>query len=237
MRAIHCEQGSREWFELRLGLPTASQFKRIVTPTGKKSGQWDGYLGDLLAEWALGEPAHDFDTEWIERGRALEPEAFSYYGVVQDVTPTKIGFCLHDSGCAGCSPDGLVGEDGLLELKCPMPGKHLVYVVRNEVPKEYVPQVQGQLWVTGRLWCDFMSYCPGLPPLITRAIPDPRYQEALDELLPVFAGDIDAGRRWLADLGVKGWMDDGDSTQEPGRGGSGIYEDDRRRAEAAPSHA
>ena len=203
MITINCAQGSREWEEARLGIPTASAFSRIVTPTGKLSAQREGYLGELLAEWVLGEPIHEFQTEWMERGKLLEPDARAYYAFQRDAEVETVGFIYRDEDRqAGCSPDGLVGDDGLIELKCPMAGKHLVYLSRGVCPKEYVGQVQGQLWVTGRLWCDFMSFHPGLPPFILKVEPDPKFQAALDDHMPTFIAEILEGRERLRELGV-----------------------------------
>ena len=197
-------QGSAEWAEARLGIPTASEFKRILTPTGKLSTSREGYLGELLAEWALGKPVTEFGgNDWTERGQALEPDARDCYAFEADCEPTTVGLVLRDeAGMCGASPDALVGESGLLELKCPMAGKHLVYLSRDELPRAYAAQVQGQLWVTGRAWCDFMSYYPGLPALIVRVEPDERFHAALDESMPVFINELLTGRDRLRSLGI-----------------------------------
>ena len=210
MRIIDCEQGSREWIEARLGLPTASQFSRIVTSTGRLSKQRDTYMAELLCEWVFGEPAKDLaeDNVWIQRGKALEPEARRFYALHADVEPPRtVGLCLREGvECvAGASPDGLVDPDGLLELKCPAPDTHLLWLARGDLPPQHRAQVQGQLWVTGREWCDFVSYCPELPPLAVRTAPDLAFQRALDEHMPTFHAELIAGRQRLFDLGVKPW--------------------------------
>ena len=112
-----------------------------------------------------------------------------------------MGFCVIE-GVAGASPDGLVGDDGLLEFKCPMAGKHLTYLFRDEVPKDYVLQVQGQLWVTGRKWCDFVSYCPGLPIFVKRMTPDKKLQDAFTEHIGNFTKEIAEGKEKLRELNV-----------------------------------
>ena len=199
-----CQQGSREWIEARLGIPTASEFSRIVTPSGKLSKSKSEYVWELVAEWALGEPTVKFGgNDWTERGKVLEPEARKYYAFQRDLEPQTVGFVYRDEArMCGCSPDGLVGDDGLLEMKCPMPPKHLQYLAGDTVPREHKTQVQGQLWVTGREWCDFMSYHPGLPPFIKRVEPDPKLQKALDEIMPHFIAEILSGRERLRSLGV-----------------------------------
>ena len=215
MIILTCEQGSREWDEARLGIPTASQFSRIVTPGGKPSAQAEDYMGALLAEHFLGYPSEAFQSEWADRGKALEPEARRFYSFHRDVDPKSVGFCYRDDArIVGTSPDGLVGDDGLLELKCPMPGRHLVYLARGVVPKAYVMQVQGQLWVTGRAWVDFMSYCPELPPFIVRVAPEAKMQDALDAAIPAFVAQmLEARARLAADHGLQPW--NAGETQDP----------------------
>ena len=205
MKVLDVEQGSREWVEARLGIPTASAFKRIVTSTGKLSAQREAYQAELLSEWVFGEPAKDFDTAWTERGKVLEPDARRYYSFHTDAEAQTVGFCLRDDGIAGCSPDGLVNPEGLLELKCPREDTHLLYLARGVLPTDYKAQVQGQLWVTGRAWADFMSYCPELPPFLIRVEPDPKFQAALDDHMPTFHAELMSGRARLLDKGVTPW--------------------------------
>ena len=198
------EQGTQAWIELRLGIPTASQFSRIVTPSGKSSSSRDAYQGELLAEWVLGEPYSDWGgNDATERGRVLEPDARRYYVFVREAEVKTVGFCYRDSErMVGCSPDGLVGDNGALELKVPSAGKHLFWLAQQKVPKEHFPQVQGAMWVMGRSWVDLMSYHPQLPPFIIRAVADPLYQMALDKYMPAFIGDLLAGRKRLKELGA-----------------------------------
>ena len=198
------EQGTVAWQEARLGIPTASQFSRIVTATGRLSKQRDSYLSELLAAWCLGEPVTDFlGTDATERGHVLEPDARKYYAFQRDVEPTTVGLIYRDeSRMVGCSPDGLVGEDGLLELKCPMAPTHILCLCRGGLPPTHKAQVQGQLWVSGRKWCDFMSYHPQLPPLLIRVEPDLAYHAALDEFMPLFVEEVIAGRERLRELGA-----------------------------------
>ena len=209
MIILDCEQGTQEWSEARLGIPTASEFSRIVTPTGKLSAARDGYLAELLAEWALGQPVSEFmGTDWTERGHMLEDAAREYYGVIRDVEPRTVGFLYRDdSRTCGASPDSLVGSNGLLETKCPSAPEHLLYLCRDAVPKKYWPQVQGQLWVSGYAWCDFMSYFPELPPVLIRVLPDDRYQDALDQHMPTFIDEMFDGRRRLQAMGIKADVD------------------------------
>ena len=206
MIVLDCEQGSVPWVEARLGIPTASEFSKIMTPGGKLSASRIPYLGTLVAEWALGDAAGDIEfggNAWTERGQALEPQARAAYGFTRDVDPVTVGFVYRDeTRLSGCSPDSLVGDDGILELKCPMAGHHLVWLAQDIIPREHVSQLQGQLWVTGREWVDFMSFFPGLPPFIVRAAPDPTYQAALDVAIPDFVAEVLDARERLRALGV-----------------------------------
>ena len=179
MIPLDVEQGSRAWIEARLGIPTASEFSRIVTPGGKLSASRDEYIGTLLAEWALGDTEDEFDSEWTARGKALEPEARDFYAFHRDVAVNKVGLVYRDAErLVAASPDGLVGDEGATELKCPKASTHLRWLSVGKVPRQHMIQIQGQLWVSGRAWVDFMSYHPGLPPLIVRAEPDEKLQAA-----------------------------------------------------------
>ena len=160
------EQGSPEWLKLRLGIPTASEFHKIITPGGKASKQADAYANKLVAEFMAGEPVEAFETPWMVRGRELEADAVSFYELHKGIETKKVGFCVNN-GC-GASPDRLIGEDGLLEVKCPAPSTHVEYLINQKLDEDYWPQIQGQIFVTGRDWADILSYHPKLPPVIIR---------------------------------------------------------------------
>lgn len=185
-----CEQYSDEWFALRRGVPTASAFEKIITPkTGKLAAAHEGYICELIGDLGrLDYPGERPATPAMRNGTLTEPEARRFYEMEQgDVE--QVGFCLTDDGRFACSPDGLVGDDGILELKCPEPKTHVGYLLANELPPEYVPQVHGQLIVTGRKWCDFLSYCPGFKPLMVRIEPNEftdKLRAVLEEFWPKF---------------------------------------------------
>lgn len=183
-----CAQGSEEWEQLRLGIPTASCFDKIITPAKLElSKSARGYLCTLLAEWAYGAPVEAYASPWMERGQALEAEAVEYYEMDRDVTATRVGFVSTDDGMAGASPDRLVGDDGLLEQKCPSPAVHFGYMLEPQsLLNEYRLQHQGQLWITGRAWCDVQSYCPPFPSVIVRAVRDQRVIDAIARHVPAF---------------------------------------------------
>jgi hypothetical protein len=194
--------GSPEWFQLRLGIPTASQFDRILTPkTLKESGQAHEYACELLAEWALGIPLEQESSGFMQRGTALEAEAVRYYEMISDAETTPGGFCTTDDERIGCSPDRLVGGVGGLEIKCPAPKNHVRYLLGSPL-EDYLLQVQGSLWVTKREWWDVMSYAPGFPSQIVRVDPDPVVQKALDSCMPEFLSRMDKMAGRLALIGV-----------------------------------
>ena len=146
MIILDVEQGSAAWVEARLGIPTASEFSKIITPGGKLSASRRDYFGTLLAEWALGEQDAGFQDEWMERGKLLEPDARANYEFHRDEKVQTVGFVyLDESRDVGCSPDGLVGKDGALELKVPKAATHLRWLAIGEVPREHAMQVQGQI--------------------------------------------------------------------------------------------
>jgi len=165
------EQGSDDWYAVRRGVITASTIARLVTATGKAANNDTSrsQLLQLLAERITGEGEPGFQSDDMARGTLLEPYAryiyVQHYGQVREC-----GFVTAEfAGCTiGYSPDGLVGDDGLIEIKSPRAKTHLRSLLSDAVPAEYVPQVQTGLAVTGRAWCDFISYAPGLPLFVKR---------------------------------------------------------------------
>ncbi len=196
MKVVECEQGSPEWIEARLGIPTASEFSRIITPgTGKLSKSADGYVNELLAEYLLGFPVDGASSSFMERGIELETEAYARYEFEVDVDTQQVGFVLRDDGLVGCSPDRLVGDTGGLELKTPAVGTHVGYLLDGPAIK-YYPQVQGCIWICEREWFDLMSYNPELPPAIVRVTRDDGYIKKLEALMAQFC-------EWIAERKLK----------------------------------
>ena len=175
------EQGSPEWLASRLGRPSASNFGRLVTGSGKPSSSAESYINEMIAERLTGRSKPFYTNEHMERGNALEPEAREAYEFITDFEVVETGFILHDSQEFGCSPDGLVAEQGGLEIKCPSDSVHVSYLRAGKVPAKYYQQVQGCLWITGREWWDFMSYHPEMPHLLVRAHRNEKYIEAMAE--------------------------------------------------------
>ena len=203
MIVLDVKQGSIEWLSARLGLPTASEFNKIITSTGNASSQKAAFMHKLLAELITDSPLETFQkTEWMDRGNELESTAVSLYEFQNDIETETIGFCLHDDKIAGASPDRLVGEDGLLEIKCPAPQTHVDYLLKQKVDSNYIPQVQGQLWITGRKWCDWISYHPEMPPVIIRVERDEEFISKMDSALKKFSSDMEEKKQILQERGI-----------------------------------
>ena len=175
------EQGSPEWLASRLGRPSASMFGKLVTGSGKPSGSAESYINEMIAERLTGRSKPFFTNEHMERGNFLEPEARQAYEFITDFEVVETGFILDDSQEFGCSPDGLVANDGGLEIKCPSDSVHVSYLRAGKVPAKYYQQVQGCMMITGREWWDFMSYHPEMPHLLVRAHRNEKYIEAMAE--------------------------------------------------------
>lgn len=192
MIAHKCPQGSDEWLQLRLGIPTASEFDRIVTPKElRPAAAAKKYLHQKLAEWMYGAPLEAFVSPWMERGQALEFEAVRYYEMERDTQTTAVGLVTTDDGMIGASPDRLVGDAGLLEQKCPALETHVGYMLDPaSLVAEYRVQVQGQLWVCAREWCDMQSYYPGFPSVVVRVQRDEKVIAALALHIPVFVATM-----------------------------------------------
>lgn len=186
MIVLDCEQGSEEWHLAKLGVISASNFGLILTSTGKESTQAKGYMNKLIAETLLKARPESFKSEWMERGNEMEPQACEDYEFITDKPCEKVGFIYKDERkLIGCSPDRLTEASGL-EVKCPAAHTHIEYLLANKVPAKYLPQVQGCMYVTGRDTWDFMSYYPGLKPLIVTVSRDEEYLSKLDKALDAF---------------------------------------------------
>lgn len=176
MRVYDFEQGTPEWLNSRLGCPSGSGFDKLITATGKPSTQAEGYVNQLIAELLTGETTYVKKTEWMERGNELEPRARDYYELATGNTVVETGFCKHDKLECGISPDGVIGDNGLIEIKCPSPSVHVAYLRAGVLPTKYKQQIQGQMWlIDDREWCDFLSYHPSMPALLVRVERDEDY--------------------------------------------------------------
>lgn len=159
------EQGSDAWKQLRLGKVTASRVADVVarTKTGYGASRAN-YMAMLITERLTGLPAETYINAAMQHGTDTEPEARAAYEFYQSTAVDQVAFVPHPKiDQAGCSPDGLVGDDGLLEIKCPQSATHLETLLGQAVPTKYIDQMQFQMACTGRQWCDFVSYDPRMP--------------------------------------------------------------------------
>ncbi len=201
MIRVDVEQGSSEWLQARLGIPTASQFNRILTPkTMKMSSQAAGYRNELLAEWFLGESSEAARSDFMARGSDMEGEAVKWYEFDRTVTVDRVGFCLTDDRRVGCSPDGLVGEDGGLEIKILSASNHVGSLLTDDI-EQHRCQIQGGLYVTGRQWWDRLYYHPTLPSVVRRMHRDEEFIGTLNLQLAFFNAALTEDRNLLIDQG------------------------------------
>jgi len=185
---IDCIQGSDEWFAARLGKVTASEFHEVLN---KKSGR-KTYMYKLAAEVLSGMTQETYNNAVMERGKELESEAREYYSILLGREIIRIGFVEKDEWI-GASPDGFVVEEGLIETKCPNSTTHIQNIITGKIPTKYIPQVQGQLWVTGRKWCDYVSYDPRIttkPFFCVRVERDEEYIKNLEAETNVFVAEL-----------------------------------------------
>lgn len=171
MQIFEVDQGGEDWFQARLGLPTASRF---ATVTAKGEGKTRGeYMRKLAGEILTGEPMDAYTNAHMERGKDMEDEARQLYSFVNDVALHRVGFIRN--GLKGGSPDSLIGDSGGLEIKTALPHIQIERLLRNELPPEHRAQVQGNIWVAEREYWDFISYWPKLPLLTIRVYRDDIY--------------------------------------------------------------
>jgi len=197
------KQGEDDWHALRLGIPTGSRFDDIVTAVKcEPSKSSHKYMSELISERYIGQAAESFTSAAMERGHGMEAEAVAHYAAKRRMDPVKVGFVTNAARTVGVSPDRFLGEDELLEVKCPKPENHMEYLLasidkvkRQSVAQKYKPQVQGQLWLTGRKRCVTLSYCPGFPPAVLEAERDDDYIEKLATAVVLFSQDLE--RIWL----------------------------------------
>lgn len=177
------DQGSDEWYQARAGIVTASAMRSLVTGNGKVADNDTsrGLIRTLATERIIGKPCETFSSRMMDRGTALEPWARDLYA--KHYAPVEeVGFIRLDTDdyALGFSPDGMVEHDGLLEIKSPGPKEHLRTILADSVPAVYIWQLQVGLFVTGRSWIDFVSYCPGLDLYVKRVYPDAEMHDVIN---------------------------------------------------------
>lgn len=198
VEATKIEQGSEAWRALRAGKVTASRVADVLSKV--KSGEAAGrknYRMDLVAERLTGKPADSFTNAAMQWGTEQEPFARIAYETHKGLFVDQVPFVDHPTiEWFGCSPDGLVGEDGLLEIKCPNTTTHLEYLEDGKPPSKYIPQMMAQMACTGRKWCDFVSFDPRLPEdlqlLVVRLNRDDAYIQDMEAQIVQFLNEVDA---------------------------------------------
>ena len=192
------EQRTDEWFNARLGKVTASRVTDVVarTKTGYAASR-ENYMAQLIVERMTQQAEKSFTNSAMQWGTDTEPLARAAYEAERQVMVDEEGFVEHPQiANAGASPDGLVGKDGLVEIKCPNTATHIETLLTGVVPKKYLDQMMWQMICTGREWCDFVSYDPRMPEhlqLFIKRIPfDPAYADTLNTEVSKFLEEVDA---------------------------------------------
>jgi putative phage-type endonuclease len=187
------EQRTEEWFAARLGKVTASKVSAVLAK--KDSATRADYLTDLVLERLTNKQQEFYQNDAMQWGTDTEPQARMAYEAFKGVLVDEMGFIDHPSiQYFGCSPDGLVEEDGLVEIKCPNSKTHLSTLLNGKIPTKYIPQVQTQMAVMNRQWCDFVSFDPRLPEdlqlFVVRVNRDDEYIAKLEEEVVAFLDEV-----------------------------------------------
>ena len=193
MEILNFPQGSEDWNRSRLGIVTMSRLSSLLVNGKSASGFGKDaytYMNQLLGERITGELDDSFQgNRHTERGNALEPLAKELYTGLTGNAVKEVGIILNRG--AGYSPDGLVGNDGLIEIKTKLPKYQVEVLLANEIPKEHIAQCQGGLWVSEREWLDFVSYWPGMPLFVKRAYRDEKMISTIAERVEAFYEEMD----------------------------------------------
>tara|TARA_R110000823_G_scaffold1827_4_gene7376 strand:- start:345 stop:944 length:600 start_codon:yes stop_codon:yes gene_type:complete len=187
------EQGSPEWLALRAGKVTASRVSDVMAKT--TTAAYQNYMADLIAERLTGQKAESFTNAAMQWGVDKEPQARVEYEIKTGSLVEQVAFVEHPTiQMFGCSPDGYVGDDGLIEIKCPNTSTHIDYIRQDKAPTKYVNQMQCQMAVTGRKWCDFVSFDPRLPEklqlFIVRLDRDDKYISKMESVVQEFLNEV-----------------------------------------------
>lgn len=194
---LEIEQRTDEWYQARLGKATASRFKDVLTTI--KSGESAArrnYKAELVVERLTNQQIERYSNKFMEWGVETEELAKVEYSLKTGNIVDEASFYVHKKLEAGASPDGLIDKDGLIEIKCRQIANHIAALKSDEVPAEYIPQIQGQLWITERKWCDFISFVPEMPAnaqLFIKRVPrDNSYIKMLEGAVKVFLEEVGA---------------------------------------------
>ena len=190
------DQRSDDWYAARCGKATASRFKDAMATlkNGQPAQAAKDYLTELVVERLTGQPVTKFTTAAMQWGTEQEAAARAAYERRAGVEVEETGFVSHDTLLAGCSPDGLVDWDGLIEIKCPWNTGVHIETLLGGMPADHMAQIQGQMWITGRQWCDFVSFDPRMPePLqmyVQRINRDPAFIADLERQVTSFLAEV-----------------------------------------------
>lgn len=196
MEIFECAQRSDEWYDLRAGIPTSSEFATVLAKGKGKDGKPDAasskmrrtYMMKLAGEILTGRPMENYTNWHMERGRGLEDEARALYAFMRDNEPRQVGFIRN--GDKGASPDALIGDEGIVEIKTKLPHLLIDIILKDEFPPEHKAQTQGQLWVAEREWLDLAVYWPGLPLFVKRTWRDEEYIKELAKAIDQFNTEL-----------------------------------------------
>lgn len=200
------DQGSPQWFAARLGKATGSRIADIIakTKTGYATSR-ENYMAQLVCERMTQKVAESYSNSAMAWGTETEPLARAAYEVKTGLTVDQVGFVDHPTiAMTGASPDGLVGESGMIEIKCPNTATHIETLLSEKVPTKYLTQMTWQMCCTGRHWTDFVSYDPRLPEnlqlFIKRVEYDPKYAAELEQEVIRFLDEVDGKIKQLEKL-------------------------------------
>ncbi len=200
-RRCEMEQRTAQWFQARLGKVTASNIYNVLSKTAKglPTSKYEDYKIKLITERLTGETSPHYETEDMRWGIEHEEDALKEYAFIYDTEISQCGFIQHPTlKMAGASPDGLIGENGLIEIKCPRSANHMRFCIDNEIKPEYHAQMQFQMACTERQWCDFISYDPRftgdsshLRMKIKRIYRDDKQIEQINQAVQAFLAEIE----------------------------------------------
>lgn len=198
MITLDVEQGTPEWFAARRGIPSASVFDKILTTKGDLSKSATKLMYQLAGERITGEKEEGYTNGAMQRGIELEPEARALFDLITGKEVAEVGICYHDERKdRSCSPDGLVGDNEGLEIKCPSLAVHVEYLLGKKLPMAYFQQVHGSLYVTGFERWHFFSYYPGIKPFHIVVERDEIWIAKLGKALDNFVAELDETHKLL----------------------------------------
>lgn len=214
---MHEVQGTDEWFAARLGKVTASRVSDVMM--AKTTAGYQNYQAQLICERLTGQPVETFKSQAMEHGSETEDQARAYYSLTTGNAVQEVGFVPHATlQMAGASPDGLISDIGVLEIKCPQPAKHIKNLMGGTIDKAYRLQMQWQMVCAGVGWCDFVSFNPDFPSelqmVVRRIDGDPEEMEALTAAVTQFLAEVDEKERALRAMSAETRTSNGQAPED-----------------------